>query len=91
MARPHSPTEAELLTLIQHFQDTDIVIAGSDYDDEAATGHLLGRFSAKQYIVADLIGPIRRKIGLPTRPLQTVLATAPPHTHALQEGAFLQL
>lgn len=64
----------------------DLIVAGTDYDDEAATGQLLGRFKGKERVIADLTGPIRRLLGLPVRPLSLALASAPVGTSALPEG-----
>lgn len=65
----------------------DVLVFGPDYEDEAAAGALAGRLGARHVVVADLIGPIRRRLGLPVRPLAATLAHAPPGTSVL-DGAL---
>ncbi len=61
----------------------DLVVAGTDYDDEAATGEQLRAFDARNRVVADLTGEIRRALGLPVRPLSVATAAGPPGTRRL--------
>lgn len=75
----------DLERLVKHFHGADVLIAGTDFDDEAATGRLAGAFGAKTVVIADLTGPIRRLLNLPTRPLTAVLSTAPKGTQLLEE------
>ncbi len=77
--------DAERLALIEAHRGADVLIAGTDFDDELATGQLMHQFEAKQCVVADLIGPIRRRLRLPTRPLSVTLDVAPTGTVALDE------
>ena len=83
--------EADLERLVQAFRGADVLVAGTDYDDEEATGRLAGLFGARTVVIADLTGPVRRMLHLPTRPLHTVLATAPAGTLLLEEGGELAL
>jgi hypothetical protein len=76
---------AERLALIEAHRGADVLIAGTDFDDEVATGQLMHLFEAKQCVVADLIGPIRRRLELPTRPLSVTLDAAPVGTIPLGE------
>lgn len=75
--------------LVTAFRGADLLVAGTDYDDEVETGRLACAFDARITVIADLTGPIRRVLGLPTRPLTTVLAASPPGTRLLTEGASL--
>lgn len=55
----------------------DVVVSGVDYGEEEAWLKLLPRFEAGHYIVADLLGDVRRRIGLPAgdlAPLADALA-----------------
>lgn len=83
--------EADVERLVQTFRGADVLVAGTDYDDEEATGRLAGLFGARTVIIADLTGPVRRMLHLPTRPLHTVLATAPTGTLLLEEGGELDV
>lgn len=88
----HRFTSDEALEgFVRAFGGADLLVAGTDYDDEGATGRLACAFGARNTVIADLTGPIRRVLGLPTRPLTTVLATAPSGTRLLAEGASLAL
>ena len=71
-----SPGDAA--ALVGQFGGADLLLAGTDFDDEGATGRLLGKFQPKRAIVVDLVGDVRRQLGLPTRPLTAVLPTAAP-------------
>lgn len=84
-------THEERARLVAWCRGAEVVVAGTDYEDEAATGGLLGAFGARVYVVADLTGAIRRRIGLPTRPIGTVLTTAPPGTRLLEVGETLRV
>ena len=77
--------DAELRGLVEAYRGADLLIAGTDFDDERATGELMHHFEAKQCVVADLIGPIRRLLSLPTRPLGVTLDVAPAGTVSLEE------
>ena len=63
------------------------MIAGTDYEDEVATGRALGRLDAPHLVLVDLVGPVRKKLGLPVRPMSVCLAAAPPRT-VLLEGTL---
>lgn len=69
----------------------ELVVAGTDYDDERATGALLGMFEAKSRVLADLIGDVRARLGLPVRPLSLAMSAAPAGTHTLRSGGSLVL
>jgi hypothetical protein len=75
----------DLDRLVQRFHGADVLIAGTDYDDEKATGRHCGAFNAKTVVIADLTGPVRRMLQLPTRPLTTMLRSAPKGTLVLEE------
>jgi hypothetical protein len=81
----------ELLRLTRFFADATIVVAGTDYDDELATGSLLCAFDAGVCVVADLIGPVRRALDLPMRPVGLCLQTAPEGTLVLEDRAVLNV
>ena len=81
----------ELDRLVRMFGGCDVLVVGTDFDDEEAPGRLSGVFGARTVVVADLTGPVRRMLRLPTRPLETVLASAPPGTKLLCEGGGLEL
>jgi hypothetical protein len=66
-----------------------LLVAGTDFDDESATGQHMGRFDARHRVLADHIGPVRRALGLPTRPLAVSLADAPAGTQLLEVGGRL--
>lgn len=76
-------TSAELADLAAWAGRADLVIAGTDYDDEVATGDQLRAFDARLRVVADLTGEIRRALRLPVRPLSVATAAAPPGTRRL--------
>ena len=82
---------AALDLLVSRHGRPDVLIAGTDYDDEVATGRAMGAFDARHTVLIDSIGPVRRRLGLPVRPLRVCLDAAPPHTHALPEGGRLEL
>ncbi len=73
------------------FADCDVAIASPDFDDEEACGRLLGALGARHNVLIDSIGPVRRKLGLPTRPLIASMPTAPPGTLQLEEGQRVTL
>lgn len=79
-------TPAALDALIDWAGPAALVVAGTDYDDEDATGRALARFPAERRVIADLVGEVRRELGLPTRPLAVALAAAPPGTVGLEAG-----
>jgi hypothetical protein len=68
------------------FSDCDVAIASPDFEYEAACGRLLGELGARHSVLIDSIGPVRRMLGLPTRPLRTSLATAPEGTVLVEDG-----
>jgi len=76
-------SEAEVDALVAWAGPAALVVAGTDYEDESATGTLLGRFDADLRVLADLTGTIRRELGLPVRPLEVALAAAPSGTRPL--------
>ncbi len=80
---------AEFQQLAAELGPVDVVIAGTDYDDEEATGRLIGLYPARAYIIADLTGEIRRKLGLPTRDLACCLRAAPRDAQLLHPGRRL--
>ncbi|MDP2304701.1 MAG: hypothetical protein Q8P18_01570 [Pseudomonadota bacterium] len=84
--RPH-----DLAALAGWAGHLDLVVAGTDYDDEAATGAMIGAFDARVRVIADLTGSIRRTLGLPVRPLSVALAAAPPGTRLLEAGDGLEV
>jgi len=75
--------------LVARFSGCDLLIASPDFDDEEACGTLLSRIPAKVPVLADQIGPVRRHLGLPTRPLNTSMRWAPPDTLLLPEHSSL--
>jgi len=81
------PTERD--RLVERYAGADMVIAGTDYDDEEATGRLLADFGARTNVIADLTGSIRRKLRLPVRPLEIALKAAPAGTLRLDPGDTL--
>lgn len=72
-----------LAALVSWAGPVDLAVAGTDYDDEAATGQMLGAFDARTRVIADLTGAIRRLLGLPVRPLAVALEAAPAGTLTL--------
>ncbi len=78
--------QGELPVLHEHFYGPEVLIAGADFDDEAAVGAGLGGFAAKTCLIVDTVGSVRRLLGLPTRSLSTSLLTAPPGTLLLEVG-----
>lgn len=67
----------------------DVVIAGTDYDDEEATAAALHKLDAKHLVLVDFVGPVRRKLGLPVRPITYTLERAPERTVLLGDGLRL--
>lgn len=84
-----TPT-AEVDALAAWAGPAELVVAGTDYEDETATGTALARFPAATRVVADLTGTIRRELGLPVRPLQVAIAAAPAGTRRLGPGEQLR-
>lgn len=76
--------------LVERHGGADLLIAGADYDDEVALGRLAARFDAGRVVYADLIGPVRRALGLPTRPIEASLPWGPPDARVLREGETLR-
>ncbi len=74
----------ELAALVAWAGRADLVVAGTDFEDEAATGRMIGAFPARRRVIADLVGTIRRRLGLPVRPLSVALDAAPVGTEGLQ-------
>lgn len=86
----HRFTPAPVLRrLVERHGGADLLVAGTDYQDEQATGRLLRVFEARRLVLADLVGPVRRKLGLPVRPLAVAQAEAPAGTRTLEEGEAL--
>lgn len=82
-------TEERVAELIEFVGEVDLLVAGTDFDDEATTGVLIGSFNAANFVIADLVGTVRRELNLPTRPLETCLNTAPEGTALLPpHGSF---
>lgn len=82
--------DAEVRALAAWAGPADLVVAGTDWDDEAATGVQLAAFDARERVVADLTGEVRRALRLPVRPLQVALAAAPRGTRRLGPGERLR-
>jgi len=82
---------ADLARLNRFLGGADVAIAGIDFDDEAAAGRLLGELAPRVGVLADLVGPIRRRLGLPTRPLEVAAAHSPAGTLLLAEGGLLEI
>ncbi len=82
---------ADVTTLAAELEGADLAICGTDFEDELATGRLLHAFRARQNVVADLVGTVRQRLGLPTRPLALTLREAPQGTHLLRPGELLRL
>ena len=74
---------AELDGLVEWAGAHELLVAGTDFDDEAATGRQLGRFDAQTRVVADTVGQVRRLLHLPPPDLAAAIAAAPPGTHRL--------
>lgn len=83
--------QAELAALQERFFGADVLIAGTDFDDEAAVGAGLAGFGAKVNVIVDAVGAVRRILGLPTRPLSVSLTTAPPGTLLLEVGQAVDI
>ena len=83
--------QAELPAIQAHFFGADVLIAGADFDDEAAVGAGLAGFGAKVGVIVDTVGAVRRILGLPTRPLSASLATAPAGTLCLEVGQAVDI
>ncbi len=81
----------DLAALVLWAGPVDLVVAGTDYDDEAAAGVMIGAFDARVRVLADLTGTIRRTLGLPVRPLSVALAAAPPGTLTLEVGGAIEV
>lgn len=69
--------EATFARLVAGVGEADVAVAGTDYGDEAACARWLARVPARVRVVADLVGEVRRRLGLPTRPLAATVAAAP--------------
>jgi hypothetical protein len=76
-------TPEEVAALAAWAGPADIVVAGTDYDDEPAVGEQLSAFDARSHVVADLTGEIRRALRLPVRALSVTVAAAPRGTRKL--------
>lgn len=83
--------QGELSALQQHFHGPEVLLAGADFDDEAAVGAGLAGFGAHTCVIVDTVGTVRRLLGLPTRALATSLATAPPGTRLLEVGQSVDI
>ncbi|MCB9765213.1 MAG: hypothetical protein H6739_35895 [Alphaproteobacteria bacterium] len=73
------------------FAGSVVAIASPDFEDEEACGRLLADLGAAHNVLIDSIGPVRRMLGLPTRPLSTSLPWAPAGTLLLEDGERLAL
>ncbi|MCB9743887.1 MAG: hypothetical protein H6740_14910 [Alphaproteobacteria bacterium] len=71
---------ARRVALLDSFRDLDLLVVGTDFDDERACGELMVALRPRQALLADLVGPVRRTLGLPTRPLAATLQHAPADT-----------
>ncbi len=84
-----APAAADRLR--RFFAGADVALASPDFEDEAACAELLGSLEVRHTVLVDSIGPVRRMLGLPTRPLATAQHLAPAHTRLLEEGARLTI
>lgn len=75
--------------LLKLAEGADVVVAGTDYDDEAATAAALHKLDAKHLVLVDLVGPVRHKLGLPVRPIEYTRERAPGRTVLLGDGLRL--
>ena len=82
---------AEAARLRQFGSGASVALASPDFEDERACGRLLASLGAQQAVLVDAIGPVRRRIGLPTRPLAASLPTAGPGTLLLEARQTLVL
>jgi hypothetical protein len=87
--RPHDVRDLVVWAAAPPIPALTIALAGTDWEDERATGALIGEIRADVRVIADLTGPIRRRLGLPTRPLSAALAAAPVGTLALECGSVI--
>jgi hypothetical protein len=81
----------EAASLRSFFDGCDLAVASPDFEDEAACGRLLAALGATWSVLVDSIGPVRRMLGLPTRPLSASLPWAPAGTLLLEDGEQLTL
>lgn len=81
---------ADVTALAAELEGADLAICGTDFEDELATGRLLHAFRARDNVVADLVGTVRQRLGLPVRPLALTLREAPPGTRLLRPGERLE-
>lgn len=84
-------SKSDLYALAEWAGPVELVIAGTDYDDERATGEHLAAFPAKHRVVADLTGEIRRALGLPVRDLAVAVGHAPGGTTGLSRGGIFSV
>lgn len=82
--------EEAFARLVAAMGEAEVAVAGTDYDDEAACAGWLARVPARVRVVADLVGEVRRLLGLPTRPLAATVGAAP-GLLALPPGGALDL
>lgn len=75
--------ERALKQILRLADGADVVIAGTDYDDEKATAAALAHVGAPHLVLVDVVGPVRRKLGLPVRDLEVCRAAAPERTVCL--------
>ncbi len=76
--------EAE--AIFAFFHGADVALASPDFEDEQACGELLGRLGAAQLVLVDSIGPVRRMLGLPTRPLHCSQVAGAAAARLLEDG-----
>lgn len=84
-------SDIDLQRLRRAYAGADVLVAGTDFDDEEATGRLMGRFEAGRTVLFDAIGPVRKLLRLPMRPPEACLDHAPPGTVFLGEGGTVRL
>lgn len=77
-------------TLSARFSMANVVIAGTDFDDEAATGRGFAAFGGQRVLV-DLIGEVRERLLLPPPRIAHTVGVAPPGTLLLSRRGTLTL
>lgn len=81
----------DLEDILGFFQGADVALASPDFEDEHACGELLGRLGAPQLVLVDSIGPVRRMLGLPTRPLDRSQVAGAAGAALLEDGGTVVL
>lgn len=77
--------------IFEFFEGADLALASPDFEDEVACGELLGRLGAAQLVLVDSIGPVRRMLGLPTRPLDRSQVGGAARAALLEDGGTVTL